>query len=73
MTGRKEIYVYLQCFECDDIFRVLKSSYNHVFDYTLVSFLRCPSCNVIRPAAIYKRVTRKEWKKSNEVKPDNVA
>jgi len=65
MTGRKDPYMYLQCEECGDIFRLLKSQRYET--------IMCPSCRISRWAFFFKKVTRKIWRKSNEVKPDNVA
>jgi len=67
MTGKKDIYVYLQCTDCYDIFRVFKSQYPE----DVLILLECPNCHVMRWSEFFLKVSRKMWNKSNEVKPDS--
>lgn len=68
----KDPYIYSECVMCGNIFRTLKSGagdcYTGLYTNEKIYFVDCPQCGFIWS----KKTTRKEWKKSNEVKPDNV-
>lgn len=70
---KHDIRMYLQCTKCGNIFSVIKSgitdSWTLTGTYGEVLFLtNCSRCGEVS----CRRTTRKAWKESNEVRPDNV-
>jgi len=70
---KPDIRIYLKCTKCGNIFSVIKSGV--VGRWALngthgekIYWANCPRCGEVQ----CKETTRKAWKKSNEVKPDNV-
>lgn len=65
-------YVYMKCKKCGNIFRVVKSGAGReiIISQTTEAmyFLECSRCGLEE----CERTTKKEWIKSNEVRPDNV-
>lgn len=56
-------YVYLKCI-CGCIFRMSKIGLEYMY-----SCPRCSRCNISSDGPI-KRTTKREWARSNEVRPD---
>jgi len=65
-------YIYVKCRDCGNCFRVVRSGaeISQLFEYfsTTVFLLRCPRCGLRK----CERISKREWLRSNEVKPDNV-
>lgn len=68
----KDVYVYMKCKKCGNPFRVVKSGLGRrlFIGHTneIMFLLECSRCGLRE----CERITKKEWIKSNEVKPDNV-
>lgn len=67
-----DIRMYLECTKCGNIFSVIKSGVANswVFAGTggeMLYLTNCPRCGEVQ----CRKTTRKAWKLSNEVKPDN--
>jgi len=68
----KDPYIYVKCKDCGNCFKVVRTGadISQIFGCTskTVFLLECPRCGI----TMCERISKKEWKKSNEVKPDNV-
>lgn len=67
VKGRaKDVYGYLECLNCGNIFRIVKSGMRNSYSICGLYLAECPRCGYVK----CEKTTKKEWIKSNEMIPD---